>query len=203
MLYYSSVVMGQSLMKNMQGKNEIRRDALVCFVNACRQVDYYLQVAFFCILWSKVFIRTIPYKEGLPELLVFEESVTAWHKLSIGILQVVVLVHVVQSSHAVEKGMPQDQTNKLPSSIFSQGVSFSSVWATFAPFITKIFSSCYIVSSRTDSWIINFIIWFVKFMPTNPKGQLSKKLIWSPAMAVLYLVNDQLQSDYSLHHSLL
>ncbi|CAH3151990.1 unnamed protein product [Porites lobata] len=36
MLYYSSVVMGQSLMKNMQGKNEIRRDALVCFVNACR-----------------------------------------------------------------------------------------------------------------------------------------------------------------------
>ena len=40
-------------------------------------------------------------------------------------------------------------------------------------------------------------------MPTNPKGQLSKKLIWSSAMAVLYLVNDQLQSDYSLHHSLL
>ena len=40
-------------------------------------------------------------------------------------------------------------------------------------------------------------------MPTNPKGQFSKKLIWSPAMAVLYLVNDQLQSDYSLHHSLL
>ena len=40
-------------------------------------------------------------------------------------------------------------------------------------------------------------------MPTNPKDQLSKKLIWSPAMAVLYLVNDQLQSDYSLHHSLL
>ena len=36
MLYYSSVVIGQSLMKNMQGKNEIRRDALVCFVNACR-----------------------------------------------------------------------------------------------------------------------------------------------------------------------
>lgn len=36
MLYYASVVMGQSLMKNMQGKNEIRRDALVCFVNACR-----------------------------------------------------------------------------------------------------------------------------------------------------------------------
>ena len=77
MLYYSSVVMGQSLMKNMQGKNEIRRDALVCFVNACRQVDYYLQLAFFCILWSKACIRTIPYKEGLPELLVFEESVTA------------------------------------------------------------------------------------------------------------------------------
>ena len=40
-------------------------------------------------------------------------------------------------------------------------------------------------------------------MPTNPKDQLSKKLIWSPAMAVLYLVNDQLQSHYSLHHSLL
>lgn len=36
MLYYASAVMGQSLMKNMQGKNEIRRDALVCFVNACR-----------------------------------------------------------------------------------------------------------------------------------------------------------------------
>lgn len=36
MLYYASAVMGQSLMKNMQGKNEIRREALVCFVNACR-----------------------------------------------------------------------------------------------------------------------------------------------------------------------
>ena len=36
MLYYASVVMGQSLMKNMLGKNEIRRDALICFVNACR-----------------------------------------------------------------------------------------------------------------------------------------------------------------------
>ena len=36
MLYYASVVMGQSLMRNMMGKNEIRRDALIYFVNACR-----------------------------------------------------------------------------------------------------------------------------------------------------------------------
>ena len=39
MLYYASAVMGQSLMKNMQGKNEIRREALVCFVNACRYLS--------------------------------------------------------------------------------------------------------------------------------------------------------------------
>ena len=39
MLYYASAVMGQSLMKNMQGKNEIRREALICFVNACRYLN--------------------------------------------------------------------------------------------------------------------------------------------------------------------
>ncbi|XP_048585353.1 cilia- and flagella-associated protein 46 isoform X2 [Nematostella vectensis] len=36
MLYYASAVMGQSLVRNMQGRNEVRRDALICFVNACR-----------------------------------------------------------------------------------------------------------------------------------------------------------------------
>ena len=140
-------------------------------------------------------------KKGFQNCWCLKKVLQLWHKLSIGILQLV--VNVVQSSNAVEKGIHQDQTNKFPLFSFSQDASFSSTWTMFASFISKVFSCYYIVSSRTDSWIINFIIWLVKYMPTNPKGQLSKKLISSPAMAVLFHMNDQLQREHSLHHSLL
>ena len=48
-----------------------------------------------------------------------------------------------------------------------------------------------LVISRTYSWIINFLIWLVKFMPTNPKGQICKKLILSPDKVVFLVVRTQ------------
>ena len=38
LLYYSCVVMGQSVVKVMKGQNKMRRDALGYFVKACRLV---------------------------------------------------------------------------------------------------------------------------------------------------------------------
>ena len=49
-----------------------------------------------------------------------------------------------------------------------------------------------IVSSTKDSWIINFVIWLVKFMPTNPKGQASKTLISSPELTKIFQANNLL-----------
>ena len=116
----------------------------------------------------RFFFERFRTKKGFQNCWCLKKVLQLWHKLSIGILQLV--VHVVQSSNAVEKGIHQDQTNKFPLFSFSQDASFSSTWTMFASFISKVFSCYYIVSSRTDSWIINFIIWLVKYMPTNPKG---------------------------------
>ena len=41
----------------------------------------------------------------------------------------------------------------------------------------------------TDSWIMNFIIWLVKFMPSNPKAQLASKLISSPVTIPLLFLS--------------
>ena len=85
MLYYSSVVMGQSLMKNMQGKNEIRRDALVCFVNACRWVDYYFKLLSFVFCGPRLLFVRFRTKNGFQNCWCLKKVLQLWHKLSIGI----------------------------------------------------------------------------------------------------------------------
>ena len=50
-----------------------------------------------------------------------------------------------------------------------------SIHPLVCPFISTTFNIQNIVISRSDSWIINFIIWLAKFKSTNPKGYLSKK----------------------------
>ena len=39
LLYYTCVIMGQSVVKAMKGQNKMRRDALGYFVKACRLVQ--------------------------------------------------------------------------------------------------------------------------------------------------------------------
>ena len=46
MLYYASVVKGQCLIITMNGRNEIKRDGLDCFVTAARYVGYIIILLF-------------------------------------------------------------------------------------------------------------------------------------------------------------
>lgn len=46
MLYYASVVKGQCLIITMNGRNEIKRDGLNCFVTAAKYEKLYHSVLF-------------------------------------------------------------------------------------------------------------------------------------------------------------